>query len=651
MSACCECHSVAAAAENQVASPSRGGEWLRFAVLALIAGLGMTLSLGVNSDPPTGTTRLLLHGLLALMALGPLLWLGGPLSRNAVAALRARRIVTDHLFLLALLAALAVSVYSTWRGSGFVFYELVPLLLAIHRLGALLLAAPRHRLDSAWRELAAQLDLVHLLTPQGTRDVAADTLQTGDIVRVDPGETIPIDGRIKSGSAFVRESTLTGEPFPVPRAAGEEVTAGGVVLDAPLTIATTRPGGQRRIDALRTNVEALLQRPAPLLSVADQLVRWFLPFVLVAGIVTFAIWFRISGLNAALNSSLAVLLVACPCALGVALPMLFRLGLTRLVQAGLVVSSPLFLERLAGIRRVVFDKTGSLAEPELTLASFAVKPSADVTTVRAILGAVQSRSDHSVAAPFAGWISEGRGIAVQNLRTIPAVGLAAEVTCAGINHAIEVGNDRLLDGSPSWNEHVPGKRTLAMKLDGEVVALAELEEELRTGASEALSALEEQGYRVMVLTGDNSAPSSLIATKTEICTGLSPEEKSAMVERWEQQGEPVLYLGDGLNDSAASAAASASLALGAAHSVTIAASQALWPRPRLEQLPALLEAARKLVRKGRRIVGLSFAYNTLGIAAAATGYLHPVVAAILMLVSSLTVTSLSAAAGREVSGE
>ncbi len=268
---------------------------MRFAVLALIAGLGMALSLGVNSDPPTGATRLVLHGLLAVMALGPLFWLGGPLFRNAIAALRERRIVTDHLFLLALLAALATSLYTTWRGRGYVFYELVPLLLAIQRLGALLLAAPRHRLEVAWRELAGQLDLVHLLTPQGVRDVSASTLKIGDLVRVEPGETIPVDGRITSGSAFVRESTLTGEPFPVPRAPNEEVNAGGVVLDAPLTIATTRAGGRRRLDAMRANVEALLQKPAPLLGVADQLVRWFLPFVLL--VEPDCVWILVSRLR------------------------------------------------------------------------------------------------------------------------------------------------------------------------------------------------------------------------------------------------------------------------------------------------------------------------------------------------------------------
>ncbi len=649
MSACCECHSAATPAAGDIAPPRPGGEWLRFAVLALIAGLGMTLSLGVNSDPPTGATRLLLHGLLAVMALGPLCWLGGPLVRNAIAALRERRIVTDHLFLLALFAALTTSLYATWRGSGFVFYELVPLLLAIQRLGALLLASPRNRLDAAWRELAAQLDLVHLLTREGARDVAATSLRAGDLVRVDPGETIPVDGRIASGAALVRESTLTGEPFPVPRDIGEDVTAGGVVLDAPLTIVTTRVSGERQLDALRANVEGLLQKPAPLLGVANELVRWFLPLVLLASLGAFAFWYRVAGLDAALNSSLAILLVACPCALGVALPMLFRLGLTRLVQAGLVVGSPLFLERLAGIRRVVFDKTGSLAEPELRLASFAVHPSADDTMVRAILGAVQSRSDHPVAAPFSRWISAGREIAVENLRAIPAVGLAAEVTYEDHRHAVEIGNNRLLNGDKPWTHHIPSKRTIAMRLDGHLVALAELDEELRSGALDGLSGLAKAGLPVTVLTGDNTTPNELSATGLEVRTGLSPEEKTDAVQAWERQNEPVLYLGDGLNDSAASAAASASLALGAAHSVTIAASQAVWPHPHLEQLPGLFQAARHLVHQARRIVGISFAYNTIGIAAAASGYLHPVLAAILMLLSSLTVTTLAAHAGSRAS--
>ena len=650
MSTCCDCHSVTARADDGASSPERGREWLRFAVLALVAGLGMTLSLGVNSDPPTGVTRVVLHALLALMALGPLLWLGGSLLTNAITALRQRRIVTDHLFLLALSGALVASLHATWRGRGFVFYELVPLLLAIHRLGALLLASPRERLEAAWDGLAEQLDLVHLVTPQGMREVAAASLQPGDLVQIEPGEIIPVDGRIVSGSAFVRESTLTGEPFPVPRVVGDEVSAGGVILDAPVAVATTRPGGRRKLDVLRASVEELLAKPTPLLSVADRLVRWFLPFVLIASLAAFAVWNRASGLDAALNASLAVLLVACPCALGVALPMLFRLGLTRLVQAGLVVSSPLLLERLAGIRRVVFDKTGSLAESELTLASFAVKPAVDAAFVRAILGAVQSRSDHPVATPFAAWTGEGRGVGVKNLRTIPAVGLIGEVTQAGRSHPVEVGNDQLLNGSGFWAENVSSKRTIAMKLDGEIVAVATLDEELRPGALESLHALGESGYLVTVLTGDSCAPAALAGTRVEIRNSLSPEEKSAVVQRWEQRGEAVLYLGDGLNDAAASAAASASLALGAAHPITAAASQAVWPCPYLDQLPDLLRAARDLVRQGRRIVALAFAYNTLGIAAAATGHLHPVLAATLMLASSLTVTTLAARAGASISG-
>jgi Cu+-exporting ATPase len=634
--------------EEGVPSLERGHEWLRFAVLALVAGLAMMLSLGVNSDPPSGATRVILHSLLALMALGPLLWLGAPLLTNAFAALRQRRIVTDHLFLLALSGALAASLYATWRGRGFIFYELVPLLLAIHRLGALLLASPRERLQAAWRGLAEELDLVHLVTPQGMRKVAVASLQPGDLVQIEAGEIIPVDGRIASGSAFVRESTLTGEPFPVPRVVGDEVSAGGVVLDAPLTVATARPGGRRRLDALRASVEALLEKPTPVLNVADRLVRWFLPFVLIVSLAAFAVWNRASALDAALNASLAVLLVACPCALGVALPMLFRLGLTRFVQAGLVVSSPLLLERLASIRRVVFDKTGSLAEPELTLASFAVKPSADAAFVRAILGAVQSRSDHPVAAPFVAWTGEGRGVAVKNLRMIPAVGLAGEVIHAGRSHAVEVGNDRLLNGSAFWAEHVSSKRTITTKLDGEIVAVATLEEELRPGALESLHALGESGYFVTVLTGDNRAPAILTGTGVEIRNGLSPEEKCTLVQTWEQQGETVLYLGDGLNDAGASAAASASLALGAAHPITAAASQAVWPRPHLDQLPGLLRTARALVRQGRHILALAFAYNTLGIAAAASGHLHPVLAAILMLASSLSVTTLAARAGAAI---
>jgi len=650
LSACCDCHSVTARADYGASSPERGREWLRFAVLALVAGLGMTLSLGVNSDPPTGVTRVVLHALLALMALGPLLWLGGSLLTNAIIALRQRRIVTDHLFLLALSGALAASLHATWRGRGFVFYELVPLLLAIHRLGALLLASPRERLEAAWGGLAEQLDLAHLVTPQGMCDVASASLQAGDLVQVEPGEIIPVDGRIIGGAAFVRESTLTGEPFPVPRAVGDEVSAGGVVLDASVAVATTRPGGRRRLDVLRTSVEELLAKPTPLLSVADRLVRWFLPFVLIASLAAFALWNRASGLSAALNSSLAVLLVACPCALGVALPMLFRIGLTRLLEAGLLVSSPLLLERLAGIRRVVFDKTGSLTEPELTLASFTVKPSADVVFVRAILGAVQSRSDHPVAAPFAPWTHEGRGVAVKNLHTIPAVGLASEVICNGRSHAVELGNDRLLNGSAFWADHVSSKRIIAMKLDSEIVAVATLEEELRPGALESLHALGESGYLVTVLTGDNSAPATLAGTGVEIRNRLSPEEKCTIVQTWEHQGETVLYLGDGLNDAAASAAASASLALGAAHPITAAASHAVWPRPHLDQLPGLLRTARALVRQGRRIVALAFAYNTLGIAAAVTGHLHPVLAATLMLASSLSVTTLAARAGAAISG-
>ncbi|MDB6139182.1 MAG: heavy metal translocating P-type ATPase [Verrucomicrobiaceae bacterium] len=634
---CC-CHAVPS---KPKAGKSDSGPWAVLAVLIVLSGLVMNVNLAVNVSAITGDARLLVHGVLAMAGLLAIGLGGRDLLQPAWRALCERRIVTEHLFIAGILAAWGVSVHATLTGRGPVFYEVPVLLPAIRRFGTLLLARQRSGVEAAAREMLAGISVARVWNAGDWEIMPLASVVAGQQLLIKAGETLPVDAVLVEGRAYVQTRTLTGEPFPMVPATGERVCAGTVVLDGDLQVRATGSVAGSEVSRLAAATQALLERPPVFLGSVQTVLSWFFPAVLGVSATTCAFWAWREGWQAAIDNSLAVVLVACPCAFGVALPLLYRRGLSSCLQRGIEPADGGFMESLAQVKVIAFDKTGTLTTPEMTVGTLHYAAGVDEQFVRSVLAALHSRSTHPVARPFWQWAAEGQGMQVRHLQPLPGRGVEAEVFWREEWHNVRLGNEAACTATmTSWVPTKPGKRCLFLEVDAFLTGVCELDEDLRSSAATACASLGTMGYRIALLTGDTMVPNALQPVFDELHTAQRPEEKAARVGQWQQSGLPVLFIGDGLNDSQALATAIASVAVGEDAGLA-GTAQARWRNPNFAALPGLCGEARTMAARGHLILRVALTYNGLGMAIAACGMLHPVAATVLMLVSSATVTALA----------
>jgi len=605
--------------------------WLRIGIGAAVAAQAMVFSLAVNLTPAEGAAYWLVHSGLLASALGVLFFLGRDLLAGAWAALRTRRVTIDLLFLLTLLGALGGSLTSTLTGKGSVYYEVVAVLVVVHTLGKL--AGARSR-AAALRAAGAEADKYEHCVVLGT-DGRAETqpvsaLRGGERVVVAAGGAICIDGIVTEGRAYVDEAALTGEWRPVSRGPGDRVWAGSRSLDGRLVVAAE--AGPRRLDGvLRAVAEARLA-PSRFQARADRLMAWWLPVVAGVSGATFLGWWFGAGVewSRALFNAMAVLLVACPCAMGLATPVAVWGGLARLARLGIVARSADFLEALAEIDWVCFDKTGTLSEEALVVRSWHFAPgwTGRGEELKAAVAAVECGVDHPLARALAveGVASEGH-VAIER-RFEPGAGVEGLVAGVGRVRA----GERAFAGGKDGSEE--GK-TVWVAVDGVVAARVVLEERWRDGLAETVAGLRGLGLELEVLTGDAQSPVEVAGVTVR--AGLTPAEKRGRVAELEAQGRRVLFAGDGVNDAAAMAEATGALAMKGGSALAWSAAMAVCAGDDLRRLPEAVRVARRVAAGVRANLRFAAGYNLAGMALAAAGCLHPVAAALLMVGSSVWV--------------
>jgi len=632
MGACC-----GAARGDGADGGASPGQWVRMAVAAAVAAQSMIFGLAVNLSPPDGPMRAILHGLLAFSAAGVFLLAGLPLVRNSRAAAASGRIVFDQLFLLGIAGALAASVHSSITGVGHIYYETVAVLVAIYTLGGLITETRRKRALAAAADFGRDFASAERIEGDGgTRNIPVGQIRPGDRVVVRPGGAIAVDGVIEEGSSFVRESALTGEPFPVVRRAGDRVSAGSHAVDGALVIRADGPS--RGLDRLIAALREAQARPSRLQREADRLASWFLPVVVVIAVCVYGFWAWRDGWETGLFNALAVVLVACPCAMGIATPVAVWSALASFARSGLIARNGDFVEKLARTDSVVFDKTGTLGKETLEIVDFLTPPGVDRAGLRTMAAALENASDHPVAGAFRQPppIPSSTG-----LRALPGVGIEGIVD----GRVLRMGNEGVFAGDPAGlaavralaDEATTGAVPIYLFLDGRAAGVAMLRESLREGAREALDRLAGLGIRAEIMTGD-SPESAARHGLPNVRAGLAPEEKARIVREMVAGGRRVLFVGDGINDSAAMLEAFASIAI---RSGTALARESADAELAGENLPAIAEAvrtARAAVSAIRSNLLFAATYNAVGVALAAAGFLHPVAASLLMLASSLTVT-------------
>ena len=533
--------------------------WLKIGAGLAVAAQAMVFSLAVNlSEVDNAWAYAVVHGILILAALGSLYFLGGELVLSAWEALRARRISIDLLFLVTLAGALGGSLIGTFTKTGSVYYEVVAVLIVVHTAGKMLGARSRVSALRAVDRTREKFDVCEVVrTERGGAEGGGVLVQTrvkalkgGEIVRVAPGAAIAVDGEIVSGRGYVQETSMTGEWQPMSRGPGERVLAGTYSVDGSFEVRAD--GGARKLDAILSEVEKARMAPSRLQAQADRLMAWFLPLVVGVSMATFAGWWFYAPWERALFNAMAVLLVACPCAMGLATPVAVWGGLARLAKFGLVARTGDFLEALARVDVVCLDKTGTLSTEALEVKVWQIEPefAGKEAWLRAAVAAVEEGIAHPVAAALrknglgAGGRchplddnvvgAQGSGaelygkkchvlrdtlrgkLEVSERRIVPGLGVVAELGGAGISPLkIAVGEPEIVaeQGADAVGDaekcHVlrdtfPGKRVCVF-VDGKLAVRVELAERWRAGMVEALAELRELGVEAEVLSGDPEA--------------------------------------------------------------------------------------------------------------------------------------------------
>ncbi len=589
-------------------------------------------------DSAADVVRGMIQVALAVFSLPVLLLLGIPILRGAWLDLTQGLVRMDGLIVLATSGAWLLSVRNSLSGEGDVYYDTAAMVLVLVVFGRRLEVVAREKGASASRQLET------LLPPQAHRqdetgawtDLSPLDLKRGDRVRVEPGESVPADLRILEGDSEIMAAHLTGESKPLPTGPGRVVPAGAVNGFGTLVARVEETAAEGSLARIRHLLEAPLEATRSM-RLADRIAGWLFALTLcLAGLAWWWGWTH-GGSPEALERTLSVLLVACPCALGLAIPLAYRAARAALVEKGILVRDIPALERAASIRHVVLDKTGTLTMPRGRLRSEAGASSEDFLKLASLV----HHSRHPLAATV-----ESPGFRPNKLRVHTGAGVEGEFDGrfgrAGSPHWLDAQQARWpKDLAESRHRHqAAGDTLIAYAEDGEVRALGVLRQELRPSAEEAIAALRAQGHDITVLSGDTPQTVRAITERLGIhgLGGLSPEEKLARIRKLEGDGLPTLVVGDGVNDAPALKEASVGVAMGSGTEAARAHGDIEILDDDLRRIPLFLATARRLRRVVRGNLAWTLAYNTVAFGLAVSGRLNPIAAAGLMIASSLVVS-------------
>ncbi len=641
-----------------------------------VMGLSMALYAGDPSAAPApgtvdplhlGMTEFIRYALLLFSAPVALL-LAWPILERGARGLGRRGTGVDTLIALGALAAFGLSAWATVRGSGAVYFETACMTLVLVTLGRYLEAQARSRAARSLRALVESRDRRAWVLRDGVVvEVPSDEVRPGETVRVTAGSTFPVDGVVLDGEGGVDESSLTGESVPLRKRAGAAVFAGTMSLDGSFLVRATATGPDRTSARIARLLDRARAARAPIERLADRLAGAFAPAAVAASLATLVWWGARAGAGAGLMHGLTVLLIACPCALGLATPLAVWTAIGLAAHRGIVIRSGEALERLASARSIFFDKTGTLTEGAPALTAVVAAAGEREGDVLAAAAALEVASGHPLARAVVRAARE-RGVVAARARGVrihPGVGVEGEVALeGGVFRRIAIGgaemlrrlglDPRLRDeaGAAEGGPEPYRGPAAAVVADGRAIGTLLFRERLRPGAAEAVDALRHDGLDVTVLTGDGLTAAQDLGRRlgVRVRAGLDPEAKAATLGRSERNRGPAIMVGEGLNDAPALARASLAVALGCGDDVSREAADVSLLRDDLRQIPWLVRLARRTVRVVRVNLFWAFAYNVILIPLAMGGRLQPILAALAMVGSSLFVVGNSMRLGRAEAG-
>ena len=573
-------------------------------------------------------------------------WAGAVFLRGAWAALRTRTPHMDVPVSVGILAGYIGGAVNTLRGQGEIYFDSLCTLIFLLLVG-------RYLQQTHQRRSRSQSELLLALAPQtarlvdgeSERDVRAAGVPTLAMVSVRAGERIPVDGVVARGQGTVDTSLLTGEPLPVDVDVSDRVYAGTSCQAGELFIRTESAGASTRLGRLMASVETTQRERSPIVRLADRVAGYFVVAILALAGLTLLLWLYLDPSHA-IDHTVALLVVTCPCALGMATPLGVSVALSRAANAGVLFKGGEYVEALARPGVMVFDKTGTLTagQPELLAWS-------GDTSLQPSLRAMEALSTHPLARSVQRAFPENR-LMVDELEELPQGGLRAKVD----GRRLLVGSQALLTRElgllPAWSERFVTEQAQASRTpvliarDGVVVAAAAFGDALRGDTKASLTALAKLGFRFEILSGDHQTVVDAVARELGVDLAKargrqSPEAKLKRITRLRQQGERVFMIGDGVNDAGAMAAASVGIAVHGGAEAALGAADIFTTRSGLSAVVDAAIGARRALAAIRRGIVISLGYNVVGIALAASGILSPLLAAIMMPLSSISVVTLA----------
>ena len=597
------------------------------------------------------------------------LWGGWPFFVRGWSSVVSRHLNMFTLIALGVGAAYAYSVVATlapglfppsfrMNGSVAIYFEPAAVIVVLVLLGQVLELRARSRTSGAIRNLLglAPKTARRIDAHGGEHDIPLEHVHVGDRLRVRPGERVPVDGVVLEGATAVDESMVTGEPIPVEKTAGAAVTGGTVNGTGTFVMQAQRVGSATLLAQIVRMVSEAQRSRAPIQRLADTVSAWFVPIVIAVAFVTFGVW-AIYGpeprLAHALVNAVAVLIIACPCALGLATPMSIMVGTGRGAEAGVLIRNAEALEILEEVKTLVVDKTGTLTEGRPRLSAVEALPGVDETMLVRLAASLEHVSEHPLAAAIVGGARD-RGLTLFTVAGFESVtgqgvtgvvdGRRVAIGTAGYleRRRVDVGALR----HPADALRRAGQTVVFVAIDDRPAGLLGVLDPIKPTTSEAIRALQSDGVKVVMLTGDNRATAEAVARAVgidQVEADVLPEQKAAVVARFQQMGERVAMAGDGINDAPALARAHVGIAMGTGTDVAMESAGVTLVKGDLRGIVRARRLSRATMRNIRQNLFFAFIYNVLGVPLAA-GVLYPVFGLLLspMIASAaMTFSSVS----------
>ena len=543
-------------------------------------------------------------------------------------------------------------------GTANVYFEASAVIITLILAGRYLEARARGRAGDAIRRLVSLQPRLARVRRNGQElEIPVERVQRGELVLLRPGEQVPVDGEVTEGESWLDESMISGEPMPVAKAAGDEVIGGTINGSGALSFRATRVGADTVLARIVRMVEQAQGAKLPIQALADRVTRVFVPVIIAIALLTFLAWLWLGpqpALTFALVNAVAVLIIACPCAMGLATPTSIMVGSGKAAELGLLFRKGEALQLLSEVDTVALDKTGTLTLGKPVLEQVVAAPGMDADEALRLAGSVEQRSEHPLAAAIvAGARARGLELATpEDFRS--KTGLGATGTAAG--REVAVGAARFMTGlgvdpAPLADAAAAaadeGGTPLYVALDGRLAALVVVADPLKPGAREAVAALQAFGLRVLMLTGDDARTAAAVAQSAGVDdwqAELMPADKAASLGRLQAEGRRVAFVGDGINDAPALARAEVGIAIGTGTDIAIDSAQLVLMSGDLAHLPTARALSTATMRNIRQNLFWAFAYNAslvpvaAGVLYPATGLLlSPMLAALAMALSSLCV--------------